>query len=324
MTPVSPGARTGNATTAGRWARLLRDLGHRVEVRGRYDGQPADLLVALHARRSADSVERFAATRPGRPVVVALTGTDLYHDIHHDPAAARTLERATAFVVLQALGLDQLPDRLRQRTWIIHQSALAPPAVPAPLARCFEVCVSANLRPVKDPLRAAEAARLLPADSRLVVSHLGHALDDDLEAAARAEMATNPRYRWLGGRPPRQALRLMGRSRLLVLSSWSEGGANVVSEAIALGVPVVSSHIAGSIGILGEDHPGYFTPGDTEELATLLARAERQPAWLEELRQRSLRLRPLVDPQRERGEWARLLAAVTATPGPAPAPAPAS
>ena len=320
VSPASTAGRTGNATTVERWARLLRDLGHRVRVRSDYGSEDADLLVALHARRSAESVERFATALPGRPIVLALTGTDLYHDIHHDPRASRTLERATAFVLLQALGLDQLPEHLRHRAWVIHQSAVPPPSVPRPLATCFEVCVAANLREVKDPLRAAEAARLLPATSRVLVSHIGHALDHELEARARAETASNPRYRWLGGRPPRRALRLIGRSRLLVLSSLSEGGANVVSEAISMGVPIVSSRIAGSVGILGSDHPAYFAPGDTEELATLLARAEREPPWLDDLRDRSLRLRPLVEPSRERGSWARLLAAVVAAPS-APKPA---
>ncbi len=321
VSPTSPAGRTGNATTAERWARLLRDSGQRVRVQGAYEGGSPDLLVALHARHSAESVQRFADEHPERPVVLALTGTDLYLDIHRDPLASRTLERATALVVLQRLGRDQLPEQLRRRTWVIHQSAVPPPSVPAPLQSCFEVCVVANLRQVKDPLRAAEAVRLLPAASRVVVTHVGHALDDGLEARARAETASNRRYRWLGGRPPAETLRLMGRARLLVLSSWSEGGANVVSEAISMGVPIVSSRIAGSVGILGEDHPGYFAPGDTEELAALLARAEQEPAWLDGLRDRSLRLRSLVDPRREQASWARLLDAVAASP---PAPPPAS
>jgi len=320
VSPASPGGRTGNATTAQRWARLLRDLGHRVRVRSAYEGEDADLLVALHARHSAESVERFEAALPGRPIVLALTGTDLYHDIHHDPRASRTLERATAFVVLHALGPDQLPGHLRRRAWVVHQSAVPPPTVPPPLEACFEVCVAANLRPVKDPLRAAAAARLLPATSRVMVTHIGHPLDPGLEAEARAETTSNPRYRWLGARSPRQALRLIGRSRLLVLSSLSEGGANVVSEAIAMGVPVVSSRIAGSVGVLGADHPAYFVAGDTEELAVLLERAERDPSWLDELRGRSLRLRSLVDPSREQASWARLIAAVTQAPSPPAAP----
>jgi glycosyltransferase involved in cell wall biosynthesis len=63
-------------------------------------------------------------------------------------------------------------------------------------------------------------------------------------------MAANPRYRWLGELPRWQALRVLARSHVLVLSSLTEGGANVISEALALGVPIVASRIAGSMGLL--------------------------------------------------------------------------
>ncbi|MGH2719230.1 MAG: selenoneine biosynthesis selenosugar synthase SenB [Actinomycetota bacterium] len=307
VSPISPGGRTGNTTTAQRWARLLRELGHRVEIHGDFAGQPGDLLLALHARRSASSIRHFASERPGHPIVLALTGTDLYGDIHNDPSAAGSLELAWRFVVLQRCGVRELGERFRDRTQVIYQSAVPPPSVPPPLRRHFEVCVSANLRPVKDPLRAAAAVRLLGPGSRVLVTHIGAAHDDGLEVAARRETATNPRYRWLGARQPREALRLLGRSRLMVLSSLAEGGANVVSEALSMGVPIVSSRIAGSVGMLGEDHPGYFKPGDTAGLADLLARAESDPAWLEDLRKRSEGLRSLVDPARERASWAELL-----------------
>lgn len=322
VSPAIPGRRTGNTTTAQRWAQLLRDLGHRVQVRHAYQGEDADVLIALHARHSAGSVEGFAEAFPERPIVLALTGTDLYHDIHHDPAAGISLQRASAFVLLQPLGVDQLPEHLRKKAWVIHQSAVPPPDVPPARRSCFEVCVAANLRPVKDPLRTAEAVRLLPATSRIMVTHIGGALDEELEARARAETASNPRYRWRGGQYPRRALRLIGRARLVVLSSLSEGGANVLSEAISMGVPIVSSRIAGSLGILGADHPAYFEPGDTEALAALLTRAEQDPAYFLDLRDRSMRLRPLVDPARERESWKRVLAAVTVAPPPAPPAAP--
>ncbi len=78
-----------------------------------------------------------------------------------------------------------------------------------------------HLRRVKDPFRTAWAARLLPADSRVRVLHLGGALSDDMAEQARTEAASNPRYRWLGERPRSQALRVLGRCRLLSLTSTS-------------------------------------------------------------------------------------------------------
>src|SRR5262249_57612100 len=109
VTPAPPGSRKGNRVTALRWAHLLRQLGHRVAIREEYRGERCDVLVALHARRSAGAVEAFRHARPTGPVVVALTGTDLYDDIRSNPTAQRTLEQASLLVVLQPLGIAELP-----------------------------------------------------------------------------------------------------------------------------------------------------------------------------------------------------------------------
>ena len=76
-----------------------------------------------------------------------------------------------------------------------------------------------------------------------------------------------PRYRFaLNPFPDVRWSRLFGRARAMVLSSLSEGGANVVSEAVAAGVPVLASRIDGSVGLLGRDYPGYFPVADTAAL----------------------------------------------------------
>jgi hypothetical protein len=59
ITPVPAQSRQGNRVTAIRWARLLRDLGHRVTIAQEFDGTPYDAMVALHARRSSLSVQHF-------------------------------------------------------------------------------------------------------------------------------------------------------------------------------------------------------------------------------------------------------------------------
>ena len=169
------------------------------------------------------------------------------------------------------------------------------------------MCVLGHLRPVKDPLRTALAARLVPATSRLRVLHVGKALSDDMAVEARTEMAENPRYHWLGELPRWKALRVLARSHVLVLSSHMEGGANVLSEALAFGVPILASHIAGSIGLLGEDYPGYFPLAETAALARLLEQAERDPDFYQALSAWCARLAPLVHPAREFQAWASLL-----------------
>ncbi|HET9622976.1 MAG TPA: glycosyltransferase, partial [Kofleriaceae bacterium] len=114
-------------------------------------------------------------------------------------------------------------------------------------------------------------------------------------------------WQWCGARPRRDAQRVLAGAELLVLTSRSEGGANVVTEAIAADVPVLSTRIAGSLGILGDDYPGYFDVGDAAGLARLLARAEHDPGFRAELRRRLAALRPLVAPAHERACWHDLL-----------------
>jgi len=306
VTPAPPRSLSGNRVTALRWARILGQLRHRVRVVEEYDGQACDVMVALHARKSARSIERLAEERPGTPVVLALTGTDLYRDQKPCPMTRLSLELAAAIVVLQPEGLRELPDWARGRARAIVQSAEPVRAQP-PRRDAFEVALLAHLRPVKDPFRAAMAARLLPATSRVRILHAGAALDPDLAQRARSEQSTNPRYRWLGSLPRWRALRVMARSRALVITSRSEGGANVLSEAIASGVPVISSRIPGSTGVLGGDYPGLFAVGDTHGLASLLERTEKDAAFQSALAAWCRRLAPLVDPARERKAWRDLL-----------------
>ncbi len=308
VTPAPKGSRKGNRITADRWARLLRQLGYRVTVVDAFRDQPCDVLIALHARKSAASIRHYRAKRPDGRLIVVLTGTDLYHDLPQSRAAQRSIELADRLVVLQARAIDALPRGLQAKARVIVQSAVGPTSRPTQRKDAFEVCVVGHLRPVKDPFRAALATRQLPAESRIIVSHLGAALDLAMERRARDEMLRNPRYRWLGDLPHSQALRVLARSELLVNSSKMEGGANAICEALACGVPVLSSSIAGSIGLLGEHYPGYFEVGDTLELAALLSRFETEAAFRERLKSRCRELAWIVEPKRERAAWSRLLA----------------
>jgi putative glycosyltransferase (TIGR04348 family) len=310
VTPAPPGSRHGNRVTAKRWEVLLRGLGHSVEVTTSWSQRPADLLVALHARRSAAAVRAFTAAHPDRPVVVALTGTDLYSDLASSREAQETVEAATALVVLQEQALSSLPEHLHERTHVVHQSVVAP-ARRRPPGEHLEVILLAHLRAVKDPFLVVEALRLLPASTRVRITHLGAALDTGTAEGAEKESARDPRYRWCGDVPREEALQRLADSDLLVLTSRLEGGANVVSEALAAGVPVVSTRVDGSIGLLGEDYPGYVEVGDAAGLARILERAATDPAFLADLTRRVHARRELVEPRHEREAWERLLAAVS-------------
>jgi putative glycosyltransferase (TIGR04348 family) len=279
ITPVPAQSRQGNRITALRWARILKALGHQVRLTQHYNDKPYDLMVALHARRSFAAIRRFHHLYPERPLLVALTGTDLYGDIQTSQEAQQSLEFASHLILLQPKGIEELPAHLRPKARVIYQSVPSPSRVWPKAKTFFDVCVLGHLRAVKDPFRAALAARLLPTASRIRVLHVGKALSDDMATQANAEMADNPRYHWLDELPRWRALRVLARSHLLVLSSLSEGGANAISEALAMQVPIVASRIPGSIGLLGEAYPGYFPVQDTAALSHLLYRAETDAAF---------------------------------------------
>jgi putative glycosyltransferase (TIGR04348 family) len=306
--PAPPGSRKGNRVTATRWAIILEELGHSVTLSQEYDGEAFDLMIALHARKSHEAARRFHRRHPNKPLIVALTGTDLYHDIHTSRQAKDSLELADYLILLQPCGRDELATPLWWKVRVILQSAVATTPRPKRSEHCFDVCVLGHLRSEKDPFRAALALRHLPAESRVRVTHAGQAMSPALAKRARALMKREPRYRWLGEVSNRQARRILARSRLLILSSRLEGGANVLSEAIADRVPVLASHIPGNAGLLGDRYPGFFPVGDARALGSLLHQAETNPAFLGQLETWMTQLRPLVEPAREKAAWRELLA----------------
>lgn len=316
--PAPVGSRLGNRVTALRWRSILRALGHEVTIATRLPSRPFDVLVALHAKKSSEAVFRSRASHPGRPIVVALTGTDLHRDIHHDEDAQRALDVADRLLVLYPGADLLLPPRHRDKVSVVVQSS---PPIRRPRARHiaparttrdrpFEVAVVGHLRTEKDPFRTALAARLLPPESRVRVVHAGKALSADMERTARAEQEHNPRYTWLGEVTTSRARALIARSALLSLTSEMEGGANVLSEAAAAGTPIVASRIACTEGLLGASYPGLFRFGDEHELARLLLRAERDHDFLADLARRSLALGELLSPRNEEIAWRDLLAAL--------------
>ncbi|MCG3159169.1 MAG: hypothetical protein JMDDDDMK_00155 [Acidobacteria bacterium] len=214
VTPAPPRTRHGNRVTALRWAKILRHLGHRVTITQSYEGEAFDLLVALHARRSHDAIKRFHREHPDKPLIVALTGTDLYCDLPKSKRAQRSIELATRLIVLQPKAFDELPKRLHSKTRVIYQSVEPYPETSHRKPDTFQVCVIGHLREVKDPFRAAMAARLLPQSSRIQIIHVGGAMNEKMAERARREMRINPRYKWLGEQSPSRVRRILTRSQL--------------------------------------------------------------------------------------------------------------
>ena len=306
VTPAPLRINNGNKITALRWSNILKKLGHRVRVRQVYDGKPCDALIALHALRSADSIRRFHETQPTKPMIVVLTGTDVYRDIHQSKEAHQSLELATRIVALQNMALREIPKHLRNKTKVIYQSAIKTPGTPKRRKDRFEVCVIGHLRDEKDPLRMALAARDLPAQSRIFVTHVGLALDKSIEKKLKAAVKYNPRYRWLGQLPHPKTRALLAGSKLVAITSKMEGSSNVLSEALASGVPVIASKISGLMGTLGRSFIGYFPVGDTKALRRLLLRTEMDSQFYKLLKRQCATLAHKVKPQQELAAWKKL------------------
>ncbi|MFM9972685.1 MAG: selenoneine biosynthesis selenosugar synthase SenB [Burkholderiales bacterium] len=299
VTPAPPGSRHGNRNTAQRWARHLRASGYRCDIALEWDGCPTDLMIALHARRSHASIVKWREAYPDWPLLLVLTGTDLYRDIRIDANAKQSMRLADRMVVLQEKGLDELNAKLRAKTCVVFQSVVGVKRQ-APPKRFFLATVIGHLREEKDPFRACEALKHLSKDENIRVVHLGGAMSPDYERQAGSLMQSEPRYRWLGELDHAAAMRWLARSHVMVISSVMEGGAHVVSEAIAIGVPVIASNIPGNVGLLGDDYPGYFPVGDEKALAALLFRAREDHRWLQSLQSMVKKRQSLVAPRTER------------------------
>ncbi|MHC4512667.1 MAG: selenoneine biosynthesis selenosugar synthase SenB [Planctomycetota bacterium] len=319
VTPVPTDSTRGNSVTARRWRDMLTDLGHETDLHSGWEsvtqGHEYELLMALHAERSHSAMKAYRDVVPGGLVVVVMTGTDLYQDLPSGSTTARaSLELATRIVVLHPCAFEALPEAVRGKARLIIQSATPPARRPGRMAGRFSVSVLAHARRIKDPLLAARAARKLSPQSKVHVTLAGGVLEDEMRDEITGEAADNERFTWLGELPTQEAFDVIAASDVLVMSSLVEGGANVISEALAADVPVLAARIPAAIGMLGPEYPGLFAVGDETALADLMQRAEGDAAFMAKLSECCRDAAPLVDPRRERSSLAGLLTELTAEP----------
>ena len=209
------------------------------------DLRRAGFRLAGSDPRTAERTGRrgIKARQPAKPVVVLLAGTDVYGPLYEE-GGGLVLDLADRLVTLQHLAADELRQEHRHKVTY----------------HCADGQANARLRPIakRSPLRrerrgspeagqgsllAAKATRRLPQSSRIRVLQLGDPMSPAMARQAGALAARHPRYAWMRGLPTWRARRLLKRSRVMVISSLSEGGANVVSEAAVDGVPILASRM---------------------------------------------------------------------------------
>jgi putative glycosyltransferase (TIGR04348 family) len=300
ISPYLKKANNGNWQTASRWSKFLKEK-YKVTLALEWDGGACDAMVALHARRSAKSIAAFADAFPELPLVVVLTGTDLYRDIASDASAQHSLKVATRLLILQSAGLQMLEKSLHAKTEVIYQSApsLKPVAYNhAQPPRYFDVVMIGHLRDEKDPVTYMHAVQSLKSDSVRML-HIGGALDASLGVQAEKTQALYPRYHWLGNVAHAATRQRLKRSQLMVNTSKMEGGANVIIEALTSGVPVLASDISGNRGMLGDDYAGYFPLADSGKLAQMIDQAASDEKFYKRLKMQCAARAPLFSPEHE-------------------------
>ena len=314
ISPALSDANNGNWQTAKRWAQMLSNQ-HRTRIakQWRADSEHAgwdasdDIMIALHARRSADSISAWHAAHGSRGLIVALTGTDLYRDIKTDTQARASLDSAAHLIVLQELGIKSLPNQHHAKTQVIFQSTSSRKILIKTNKHLNAVMVG-HLRDEKMPQTLFETARLLKDEPKIRITHIGAGLDEQLAQDAINTEALCAGYTWAKGLKHAQTRAKIQRAHVLVHTSKMEGGAHVIMEAVCSGTPVLASRMDGNVGMLGARYDGYFPVGDTAALATLLLQCKNDKAFLDHLSSQCALRAPLFSPAAEKASLLGLVA----------------
>ncbi|MEM7400465.1 MAG: glycosyltransferase, partial [Pseudomonadota bacterium] len=219
----------------------------------------------------------------------------------------RSIELADKLITLHNIADLVIPKEYHYKVHVIYQSADFLKRKINKNKKNFDVCVIGHLREEKDPLRAAYAVRKLPISSRIRVKQYGKAHTEIWAQRAEKEMQINSRYKWYGEVPHWKINQLYASADIMVLSSKMEGGANVISEACAAGMPVIASKIDGTIGLLGKTYPGYYPYADTTALKNALLKAESDTKYLKDLTQSCKAKANLFTYTREKNSMNKLL-----------------
>lgn len=301
-------SRLGNRITALRWAAFIRHMGWRVRVINRYQQQPADVMIALNARRNQADFRAYAENGQGA-LILALTGTDSYAGWPNADEQRFAEQHVDALIALQDDMRQRLPVTLRSRCTVIYQSAArldnerAQNSTPVFL-------LSGHLRAEKAPFLPVQSIHEYLPTMTMQLMHCGGVIDAGMDEQARQWMQRETRYHYLGELPHRQALQQLQHADALINPSRIEGGPAVVTEAIVAGVPVLASNIPAHRGLLGEDYLGFFQVDDPAELACRITDFIEHRDYRERLRQQIVAREHLFQTEHERACLQRLLCSV--------------
>jgi glycosyltransferase involved in cell wall biosynthesis len=257
-------------------------------------------LVRHHRERPFDLIHAFWATDPGLvsalaslrlgiPLVVSALGGEFVRMPHCDYGAQResrwrrlvpcVLRRARVLITgssrqgeLAGALCPEVSARWVQLPSGVPLEEFLPAAGGGPARVAGEplrILSIANLLPVKNPRLLVEALRCLPPGVTLDL--LGDGPQRALIAAAAQEVGGERRVRLHGWVPHTGIMEHYRRADVFALASWHEDQCAAVQEALAAGLPVVSTAVGISRDAITDGHNGSCVPpGDARAFAAAL------------------------------------------------------
>ncbi|MGN8734802.1 glycosyltransferase [Fusicatenibacter saccharivorans] len=132
-------------------------------------------------------------------------------------------------------------------------------------ANHFKICAMGSLIPIKGFERLISVHNKLRNDGYSIQTFiLGEGADNDKLQKMIKECSLTEEVSLLGYQT--NPYKYLSKCDLFVCSSWSEGFSTAVTEALILGVPVVTTHVSGMQELLGDNQYGIITENSEEGL----------------------------------------------------------
>jgi glycosyltransferase involved in cell wall biosynthesis len=254
-----------------------------------------DILHTLNADRTYQWARKFRAAYKKIPWVITLTGTDYntWYAINEPPTHFReSVAQASALVVFHRPAAETVQSCFPAAGTKIHIIAQGVTPCTESADRgtvrsrygidstAVVFLIVAGIRPVKSMQTAIDAfhevQRQVPETALLlagpVIDH-GEA-DAVLSAGSRLQC-----FNYLGEIAPAEVRALMSAADVFLNTSLHEGMPGAVLEAMAAGLPVIASAVAGNRALVADNTNGFLFPvADTTELiknAVLLAQDQK-------------------------------------------------
>jgi len=298
LTPTALPSITGNAVTTERWRRSLQNKGVHVEVLATQGIEASDLFVKLqrfephlihvhHAFRAGSLLfdPQVCSMIDRLPMVVSPGGTDINLDfeMNNRQEAVINVYRTARIIVAQSREtvkrLEALFPGLQKRIALVPKAFcwlgndrfdLRKITGFGPEDLLF--FLPAGIRPVKGNLECLTAfEKVHAARPWAKIVFAGPDIDGEYSSRFRKELKRHPSFACrIPSIPPESMRSAYQTSDIVLNTSFSEGLSNALLEAIAVGSPVLASHIPGNWWpVLGEngDQPAgvLFRAEDPED-----------------------------------------------------------